>query len=388
MKILMVIPYFTPATSYGGPIPVCHLMGKALVEMGHSVTVVTTDALDSKSRIKVLHETIDGMRVIRFRNISNWAAKYLNLYLPLGFQRWINKNIHSFDVVHCHDFFTLLNVIAVSAGKKASVPCIIQPHGTLNSIGRRSKFSFAKTFFLNFFPFVLNDSTTIIALTKKEQTEIEALDLRLKPKIRIIHNSIDPIEFKNVSKLNLCQKYQIPKDAKTISFLGRLHYIKGVDIAIEVISKIKTKDDFYFLIIGPDEGEQEKLKNLSKQLGVEKNVIFTGILSGIEKLRTLKATDIFLSLSRSEGFPMVLLEAAALNLPIVCSKECNLPEVQTLGAGFVVNSKKEAIEKVAELLNNDKLRESYSQKTSQLSEFFSLKKSMDKLTKIYSSISK
>ena len=81
MKILQVIPCFAPAWDYGGPLRVCYELSKELVQRGHEVTVYTTDAFNSKNRITKSEEVIDGIRVRRFKNLSNSLANKHNIFL-------------------------------------------------------------------------------------------------------------------------------------------------------------------------------------------------------------------------------------------------------------------------------------------------------------------
>ena len=337
MKILEVIPYFVPAYSYGGPVNVCFDISRELAKRGHEVTVVTTDALDGEKRIPNLEEEINGIRIIRFRNISNWLAKNCNGYLPTGFYSWAKKNIRNFDMVHCHDFFALQNIIVAHFCKKNQIPLIIQPHGTLSPISLKAKFKTIKEIFLKLFKFVLNNSTHIIALTENEKREILSIDENLRDKIEIIPNGLQMQEFKNVKGINLRHKYGIPGNNKIIGYLGRIQYIKGIDISLEILSRLMDKLDFTYLIIGPDEGEKKKLENKISELGLTNHVIFTGILSGKAKLEVIKSCDLFLLTSRCEGLPMAALEVAALGVPQVISNNCNVPELEKFSAGFVLN---------------------------------------------------
>ena len=73
MKILQVIPYFAPAWSYGGSVSVAYNLSKELVERGHSVTVYTTDTLNSKERVKEREGVLDSgssMLMVRKCNLS------------------------------------------------------------------------------------------------------------------------------------------------------------------------------------------------------------------------------------------------------------------------------------------------------------------------------
>ena len=382
MKILEVIPYFIPAYSYGGPVKVCFDLSKQLTKRNYKVTVATTDTLDGKNRIKKLEENIEEIKIIRFRNISNSIAKNFNGYLPFGFYFWAKKNIQNFDVVHCHDFFTLQNIVVAHFCKKYSIPFIIQPHGTLSPVRQKAKFKIIKKIFLKLFKDVLKNSKNIIALTENEKTEIISIDSNLENKITVIPNGLRMKEFENIKKIDLHEKYNIPKENKIIGYIGRIQYIKGIDISLEILAKLKNKINFTYLIIGPDEDEKKNLENKIKKLHLENNVIFAGILSGKEKLETIKSCDIFLFTSRNEGLPMAILEIAALGVPQIISKNCNVPEIEKFGGGFEfsLNKKNKIAGKILEILSNQEDRTSLGKKsTNIIKEHFSLEKSVSRL---------
>lgn len=336
MRILQVIPYFVPAYSYGGPLKACFDISRELSRRGHSVTVATTDTLDKRKRIKRKKEVIDGVQIIRFKNLNNRIAKKRNVYLPIGFYKWLKKNIQHYDIIHCHDFYTIQNIIVSKISSKSNTPYVIQPHGTLNPIRRKTKATFVKNIYIKLFSSILKKSEYIIALTKREKEHITSIDKKLERKIIIIPNGIMESEPNPTNPINLHQKYQIPENNTIIGFIGRLHYIKGIDISLQILSKIKDKLSFTYLIIGPDEGEQNNLTELTKILELDDKVIFTGELTGRDKLETIASCNFFLFPSRSEGLPMTILEIAALGLPQIISRQCNVPEIESYNAGFEV----------------------------------------------------
>lgn len=341
MKILQVIPYFVPAYSYGGPLKVCFDLSKELVKRGHEVTVVTTDTLDGNKRIKELEEQIEGIRIIRFKNLSNYAAKHFNAYLPVGFYFWIKKNITHFDTVHCHDFFTFQNIFISSICKKNKIPFVIQPHGTLSPVSQNARFKIIKKLFIKLFSGVLYNSKQIFALTLNEKKQIIDVNTGVSSKIKVIPNGVKTEDFENINTIDLHTKYAIPLNHKIIGYIGRMQYIKGVDISIEILAQLKNELDFTFLIIGPDEGEKSNLEKQIQQLELEKQVVFAGILSGKEKLETIKSCDLFLFTSRSEGLPMSILEVASLGIPQVISDTCNVPEIELYEAGYEIKLKEQ-----------------------------------------------
>jgi len=386
MKILQIIPYFVPAYGYGGPLKVCFDISRELVKHGHEITVATTDTLDGRNRIKKLEEEINSIEVIRFRNISNWMAKNYNGYLPLRFYFWAKKNLKKYDMVHCHDFFTLQNIITAHFCKKYSVPFLIQPHGTLSSIRQKAEFRLIKKIFLKLFSSVLKNSKNIIALTENEKQEIISVDRDLKNKIKIIPNGVRLEEFENIKKIDLHQKYELPQENKIIGYFGRIQYIKGIDISLKILANLKDKLKFTYLIIGPNEGEKEKLKNQIKKLGLEKNVIFTGILEGKEKLEIIKSCNVFLFTSRNEGLPMTILEVAALGVPQILSKNCHVPEIEKFNAGeiFSLKEKQKIADSLTEILHNQEEIKKMSQNAQKMiQEKFKLEKVCNKIEKTY-----
>ena len=84
MKILQVTPYFAPAWAYGGPPRVMHAYAAGLAERGHQVEVFTTDVLDERHRATPRVETIDGVRVHRFPNVSTGSRGRRRNTCPAG----------------------------------------------------------------------------------------------------------------------------------------------------------------------------------------------------------------------------------------------------------------------------------------------------------------
>jgi glycosyltransferase involved in cell wall biosynthesis len=327
-----------------------------MVDKGHSVTVVTTDVLNERNRISEMEESIGGIRVIRFKNVSNWLAKKFNGYLPIGFYSWCKNNVQDFDIIHCHDFFTYQNIVTAHFCIEYGIPFIIQPHGTLSPIRQDAKFKYIKKIFLWSWSGVLNHSRDIIALTNNEKTEISAIDDSLGMKVSIIPNGIRVKEFKNINKIDLHEKFGIPRSNKVIGYIGRLQYMKGIDISLRILANLKNKLSFTYLIIGPDDGEKNRLKKQVCELGLQNHVIFVDTLSGQEKLEVMKSCNLFLFTSRNEGLPMTVLEIAALGIPQIISRECHVPELEYYAKGSVFDLHEEPAiaEKIIAILSDPK----------------------------------
>jgi glycosyltransferase involved in cell wall biosynthesis len=384
-NILYVIPYFVPAWSYGGPVKVSYDFSEELIKRGNRVTVITTDVLDNNTRNRKLYEKINGIKIFRFKNISNFLAKKFNFYAPIGLRRWLTNNIHKFDIVHVHEIFTYQSIIASRSCQKKGIPYVIQPHGSLHPAAMRPRFLVLKHLIIKYFALLVRSSKAIIVLTEKEQKSVAALYPHVKQKIMIAPNGLDVDELKKVKPIDVHAKYKIPQKHKIIVFIGRIHYKKGLDIVLRSLNLLKNKLSFTFLIIGPDEGQKDNLQKLSRKLKLEKRIVFTGLMSGNTKLATLKGADLSILLSRSEGLPTTLLESAALGLPIVCSKESNFTEVENFGAGFIVKNIRQAAAAVKNILSDRQLQARMSNNALKLAAQFDIAKCTDTLIKIYGS---
>ena len=325
-KLLVVIPYFVPAYSYGWPIKVAYDFSIELIKKWYEVTVVTTDALDAKNRIEKLEETVDWIRVIRFRNVSNYLAKFHNLYLPRGMKKWLSKHVKEYDIVHIHDILNIPALLWSYYAKKNNVKYFLHPHGILSDTRIWAKKSWVKKMFLKLFQWMLDDASTIFALTKQEEKEVKKYTKNKN--IYVLPNWIDLKEFEDIPEIDLRKKYWLDKDTVIFSFIWRIQYIKWLDIAFKLLSEYdKINSNWRYLVIWPDEWEKDKLVKLSEELWIQNKILWWWQSTWKEKYSLLKSSDAFLFTSRAEWFPMTILEALWCWLPVFISEWCNFPEV-------------------------------------------------------------
>jgi glycosyltransferase involved in cell wall biosynthesis len=144
----------------------------------------------------------------------------------------------------------------------------------------------------------------------------------------------------------------------TIFYIGVLNKRKGVDDLVRAIPLVKyeIKDiRLYVAGTGPD---MNKLKNLVKNLNLEKNVIFLGFISEENKFSYMKSMDVFVLATYWESFPIVLLEAMACGKPIITTDVAGNPFAVIDGInGFLVKpgNWRQISEKLIYLFKNEEL---------------------------------
>lgn len=183
----------------------------------------------------------------------------------------------------------------------------------------------------------------ILTLTERDKSMWQR-GTKLKAAIRSIPN---PSPFR-------IQAAEYPIDSKTVIAIGRPIYQKGYDLMLCAWRLASTKAEGWKLrIIGCGDEEEEKLKELCINLGIEASVELVPATNNIAKHYSDAA--IYCLSSRTEGLPLVLIEALAFGLPIV-SFDCDTGPREVLagcGIDLVPQGNIEALsESLLELMND------------------------------------
>jgi glycosyltransferase involved in cell wall biosynthesis len=390
LKILSVIPYFFPASAYGGPVPIVYWICRNLVELGHEVTVFTTDACDGKNRLKVVTGEpvdVDGIKTYFFKNVSNSLAYHKRMFFSPGLIPVTKRKVKNFDIIHLHDFYTFHNAVVGNYANKYKIPFVITPHGALDPIRRKQK-NFLKEVYIHLWgQRLLRDAKKII-VTAQAEVEQCLLGGINEDKIEVIPNGVTLSEFQSLySKEETRKKYHFSRSDEVIVYLGQIHRVKGLDLLVKAFSRMmKENPKAKLLIIGPDSGYLPTLKDLIKRKKIPRNkIVFTGLLDGKEKFSLLASGDIFVYPSYSEGFAVAILEAMAAGLPVLITDKCYFPEVAKGKAGLVVHPEEQEIhEALLELLSDSQLRKKMGANSKKLiQQKFVWPKIVKRLEKIY-----
>lgn len=327
MNILQVVTSFPPAYAYGGGAKSSYKLSKALIELGHDVTVFTTDAYDESSRVEWESNPsfLDGIRIFRHRNISNRLAWHANMSSAFGISLSLRRYIEEFDVVHIHEIRSIEAALTWWFCKKTDTPLVVQPRG---SAPRTVKSIEKKVFDTLLGKRILSGADRIIASSEIESKQIQPnfpdIDLA---SISRIPNGIDYSEYSQLpAKGSFRDTYSIKENEPVILFLSRIHERKGADMLIEAFDSLSI--DATLVIAGPDDGYLDKLSQLVSNRGLEQRVRFTGPLYDSDKLAAYQDADVFVlpSKNRYESFGNVVIEALACGTPAVVTNVCGVSE--------------------------------------------------------------
>ena len=338
MKILITTDLYTVTTN--GVVTSVKNLYDELAADGHDVRILTLS--------EGMHSYKEGS-VYYIRSVS-LEAVYPDVRMPTSYRHPLIRELIDWhpDVIHSQcEFFTFQ--FALRIAKRTKAP-IVHTYHTLyeqyatylipsKRLGRRAVRILSKK--------RLQRVELVIAPTRKVENALR--DYGLKNPISVVPSGISLEQHKGL----LPQEERLSKrralgigDGKTALInLGRLGTEKNLDELVRFFAKARQRNqDLMFLIVG-DGPARKMLEELSRKLGVEDDVIFTGMVDPRQVQEFYKLGDIFVSASTSETQGLTYVEACANGLPLLCRRDPCLLDVLVPGEnGYAYTSEAEFLE--------------------------------------------
>jgi UDP-glucose:(heptosyl)LPS alpha-1,3-glucosyltransferase len=197
-------------------------------------------------------------------------------------------------------------------------------HKVFLSIENKSKLNPLHPVYLFLEKRCFNNAKRIIAnshMIKDEIINTYSID---PSKIDVVYNGVEPkkVDYKH-SFNKLSKEFSLDKDAPILLYVGSGFKRKGVEEFLEIIAKLKVKNVQAFII--GKEKNLEYYKQLSKDLKIDKKVIFTGPRQDVDDFYAI--SDVFLFPTRYEPFSNVLLEAMSSKNAVFTTKQNGAHEI-------------------------------------------------------------
>ncbi|MCR4435362.1 MAG: glycosyltransferase family 1 protein [Clostridiales bacterium] len=150
--------------------------------------------------------------------------------------------------------------------------------------------------------------------------------------IRVIYHAYDNSKFNtdNESKVKLKyirDQYKLP--SKYILFVGTNEPRKNLKLLLKAYSILKSNDPIEekIVICGRKGWIDSSFDDLMMQLGIEKDIIFTGYVKDEDVKSLYRMASLFVFPSIYEGFGVPMLEAMACGIPVIAANNSCIPEI-------------------------------------------------------------
>ena len=335
MRVLHVAASLSP--EWGGPVSVIVSLTQALRQRGVESAVYATAG------------TRTGSDPVSLGDIeaqvfpTGAAARLWTGYAP-ALARALQDAGPRYDLIHIHELWHFPHFAAYRAAQRAGKPYVVTIQGALQRPSLTHRALRKRLYMAVVQHRILERAARLQATTEAEEQQIRAQGFTAP--VSVIPNGVCPDTFGRLpSGAEFRSRLDGGSQKQIILFLGRIHPGKGLDLLAKAFADVsQERDDLRMVICGPDEQNyRSQVEALLRAAGALDKAVFTGMLTGHDKLEVLAAADMFVLPSYSEGFSMAVLEAMASQLPVVVSHECHFPEIGDRGAGFVVDTSVEQL---------------------------------------------
>jgi len=233
-------------------------------------------------------------------------------------------------IFHFHGgFIPQFNPIAKLLVKN-NLEYVFTPHGAFNTVAlERSKWK-KKAYILLLESFLVKNAKHIHLIGESEVTGTTNIFGAIP--FQLIPNG------QEYAKENLIKDSKNGNNAPVFGFVGRLDtHTKGLDTLLEGFANFalnnNANSELWLIGDGPDRANLEKM---AQNLHISNHMKFLGAKYGNEKDELVRQLDFLCLVSRNEGLPGVVLEAASEGIPSIVSYETNLADYISINqAGFV-----------------------------------------------------
>lgn len=387
MKIAFLSAAYFPES--GGTAIRVDGLAYGLHQLGHSVVVLVPG---------------NEFRREKWKNCIVYRIPYKKRFIVEGIEKFFKFNIarfkayykYIFDIIqqekiqciHCRQPFEFY-YLGLLAQKKLKLPLIFECHRFLSSteyqLGNYPFFFYKIIHFIE--KKLLNKSDAIVAIT---DTGLRTLRKEgVTKKIVVIPNATN-IVMNNHSRI----KVNLKNNDKVFLYAGTLRETEGLETLLKAFSIVCKKYDHIKLLIIGEGGEKEKLKELAKQLEIDKQVIFIDQVAYSEIAAYYKRALAFVHPRR--GIPyhesfigLKIYDALATELPIITSEVGELGEmIKKQGIGLITKADdhRDFAKAVVRILENKKLYKAIKNNLLRVSKKSSWIKSGKELEKLYRSL--
>ena len=338
----------------GGPPVVVEKLASLMPLKGWEASVITTSLYcndDGQTLLESIGQNID-LKVLpecwpRFMKRSRRAAQE------------IDEAIQRVDLVHLHTVWNPLNTIARKACQRHGLKYVLMPHGMLDPYSLRQKRWRKKIYLAAVERRNIQEASRLIFTTAQEQESArKCLPWLGSGEVIALGADCPPALSRETCIETFASRFPQALNRRCLLFLGRIHQKKGLERLLTILPQISQKHPDTLLVIAGS-GEPvyvESIKSFVQTQGLERKVLFTGMLTGYAKYGALALAEAFLLPSKQENFAIAMAEAMHMAVPVIISNKVDSwPLVQQANAGFVIEEEQIEIgfaKRIDELLSH------------------------------------
>ena len=337
---MLVVPSINRET--GGPAKSNLSLATDLNRLGHHVEIFSTDwpAAQAEEE-KVIEQDGVTIRLFPATNIPGLG----HVPYSRGLIRAVRSEMGRFDFFHVASLWNPLVSHTIKILRRRRVPYAVTAHGMMDPV------VFARNRILKSLWAWLwersnvEGATLVIFNSRREEAKAKSKGWRMRRTLVVPH-SINLSAGLNLPPRNqLEQSYPSLIGKTVVAFIGRVNWVKNIDLLIAAIAHLRKQGlNVALVCAGPDSDDYQKvLESLAIELGVREHILFTGMLEDAELQAVFARADVAALISKKENFGLSAAEALGAGIPVVLSDGVDMGENWTAPPVWRVEQDERAI---------------------------------------------
>lgn len=359
--------------TFGGSGVVATELGKALALEGHQIHFIT---YSQPVRLGSFRENIYYHEV----NVSDYPLFEYQPYETVLASKMVDVvKYEKLDILHVH--YAIPHASAAFMAQQIlktqgiEIPFVTTLHGTdITLVGKDPSFEPVITF-------CLNASNAVTAVSESLKSDTYA-HFDTNREIHVIPNFISSQQ--EVPAMNWEKRRHYAKDDERIlCHISNFRPVKRLEDVVRTFYLVQQEIPSKLILAG-DGPDRARVEFLARELGVCKNIIFTGKVRDTAPI--LAISDLFLLPSETESFGLAALEAMAEGVPVVSSNTGGIPEVNIHGeSGYLshVGDVEDMATNALSILRSDSILNQFRAKALERSKEFSLERVLKMYEDLY-----
>ena len=398
---------------YGGAAEVVAMLSLQQKKQGCDVTIATLERLSEELILSAITATAAGVKIVYFK-----PSFPKELYFSWQMLTGLRALVKDADVVHIHLNWTFPVWCGCTWALLYKKKLVMSPHGCVAP--ERLKISALKKKIVGWLydrPYLMRasvihatceaeaedvrtylgssivlkcGSSRVENVTTVKTNELTNSRTNELPLVVVIPNGVDLESFDSIDADRAFVDLQWPacKGKRVALFLSRIHSIKGLEMLIQAWSEVQANnlssvnkaplsilnsqfstaigqisDDWILLIAGG--GEEKYVRSLKQQVedtGLSEKIKFIGSVFGDDKVKLMKAADLFVLPTKNENFGIVVAESLACGVPVITTKGAPWAELRGYDSSKILKCESSKVcadaGESAEVLNAEKYQNS------------------------------
>jgi glycosyltransferase involved in cell wall biosynthesis len=282
----------------------------------------------------------------------------------------LSKNLGGYDLIHVHLFPAQLWTVVAAAQSRCRAPLVTTEHNTWNA---RRRWWFRPTD-----QWMYSHYRCIACISLATAENLVRWCPGAAKKITVIPNGIPLDEFESAQPAELAD---VPRDIVRLVFVGRCVVQKDHATLLRALRDVPGA---HLLLVG-DGPLRPQLEQMAQSQGVGNRVTFLGWRRDVAAV--LKASDIYVHSTHSDGFGIAACEAMAAGLPVLASDVPGLAQL-VAGAGilFPAGDYRALAHRLAVLIKSPERQREMRQASLQRARRFSIENTVDGCMRMYESV--